>query len=80
MTIRIYADFNSQDERGRIDLHTRGSRRDLECLVDEIHPGLPVVLYFDDVEVDAVLEYDEELKRWFGVVPDWSAYRDLTEI
>ena len=78
--MRIYADFNSQDEHGRVDLHTAGSRRDLEVLKDQIHVGTPVVLYVDDVEVDALLEYDNELKRWFGVVPDWSSYREIPEL
>ena len=79
MTTRIYADFNSQDEHGRVDLHTAGSRRDLESLRNQICSGLPVVLYFDDVEVDAVLEYDPELMRWFGVVSDWSSYREIPD-
>ncbi len=77
MTIRIYADFNSQDEHGMVDLHTVGSRRDLDRLADQVRRGLPVVLYFDDVEVDAILEYDVERKRWVGVVPDWHGYRDI---
>jgi hypothetical protein len=75
--MRIYADFNSQDERGRVDLHTAGSRRDLERLASQLQPGLMVILYFDDIEVDAVLEYDEEYKRWFGIVSDWSCYRSV---
>lgn len=77
MAIRIYADFNAQDMDGRIDLHTVGSRQVLEPIMEHLYSGLPVVLYFDDVEVDAILEYDEDLKRWYGVVPDWSSYRDV---
>lgn len=43
--IRIYADFNSQDENGRIRLNTVGSLRDLETYKDIIHASMKVVLY-----------------------------------
>jgi hypothetical protein len=77
MKLRIYADFNSQDELGRVDLQTAGSRQDLECLKDYIRSELPVVLYFDDIEIDAILQYELETGRWYGRVQDWSSYRDL---
>jgi hypothetical protein len=77
VSIRIYADFNSRDELDRVDLGISRSRRELELLANQIHSGLPVVLFFDDVEVDAILEYDERDERWYGRVADWSAYRDV---
>ena len=76
MPIRIYADFNSQDERGRVWLDRAGSLPDLERYEDQLRPGLPVILYTepeDYVEVEGVLIYDEEhgvwLAAWAGSDP-----------
>ena len=71
--IRIYADFNSKDEQGRVVLKSVASLRDLEVHKDEIHVGMKVTLYMPDVEVDGVLVFD---RVWLGI-PDYSATRDL---
>jgi hypothetical protein len=76
MSIRIYADFNSRDEFGRVDLGVSRSQRDMIRLQDQIQPGMDVVLYFDDVEVDATLEHDRDEDRWYGRVLDWTTYRE----
>jgi hypothetical protein len=75
MTVRIYADFNDQDELGRVWLNTGTSLQDIERVRDLIRPGLPVVLYTDEndyVEVDAVLVYNDEHHVWLA---DWSGGR-----
>ncbi len=72
MTVRIYADFNNQDELGRVWLHSEGSLRDIRQQERLLRPGLPVILYSDEndyVEVDAVLVYDEQHHVWLA---DWS--------
>jgi hypothetical protein len=72
MTIRIFADFNDQDEQGRVLLHIGESLRDIEKHKQSIRPGLPVILYTDDddgLQVSAVLEYDADHQIW---VADWS--------
>jgi hypothetical protein len=69
MTVRIYADFNDQDELGRVWLNTGASLQDIERVQNCVHPGLPVVLYTDEsdyVEVQAVLVYDEEHQVWLA--------------
>ncbi len=76
MAIRIYADFNNQDEEGRVWLNTPGSLPDIERQKDLLHPGSSIVLYTDDndyIEVPAVLVYHEKYKVWLA---DWSRYRD----
>ena len=76
MTVRIYADFNDQDELGRVWLHTGTSLQDIKRQENYLRPGLPVLLYTDEndyVEVDAVLVYDEEHQVWLA---DWSSYHD----
>ncbi len=78
MSIRIYADFNTKDQMGRVDLGIYGSKNDIDRLQGILRPGLAVILYFDDIEVDATLVYEPEVDRWYGIVTDWSTYRDNT--
>ncbi len=74
MTIRTYVDFNTMmtDEEERVYINT-GINEDLEsCL----RPGLPIVLHDEEMEVEAVVEFDEEHKLWLAR-PNWSTRRDL---
>ncbi len=69
MTVRIYADFNDQDELGRVVLNVEGSLRDIERQHDVLRTGMSAVLYTDEndyVEVDAILLYDAEHGIWLG--------------
>lgn len=67
--LRIYADFNSCDELGRVQLNTVGSLRDVELHRGALVPGLKVVLYMtDELEVEATLVFDEIWMGW----PDWT--------
>jgi hypothetical protein len=75
MTVRIYADFNDQDELGRVWLNTGASLQEIGRAQNRVHPGLPVVLYTDEndyVEVEAVLVYDDEHHVWLA---DWSSHQ-----
>jgi hypothetical protein len=69
--IRIYADFNSQDEQGRVLLTTVGSRDDLKRHEHEIAEGTEVLLYMDDVELHGTLVFDDV---WMAV-PDFDTIR-----
>jgi hypothetical protein len=70
--IRIYADFDSKDDQGRVWLDTVGSLRDIEIHRGSLSEGTRVVLYVpDDFEVEAVLTFD---KAWRGI-PDLSTIR-----
>jgi hypothetical protein len=70
--IRIYADFNSSDEQGRVMLNTVGSRTDLEQHKDVIAEGMLVILYMPgDFEVSGTLVFEG---IWMGI-PDWSSIR-----
>lgn len=72
--MRIYVDFNTMmtDPEERVSINTT-VQKDLE---QRLHPGLRVVLYAEDLEVEASVEFDEEHKAWLGR-PDWSTSRDL---
>jgi len=70
--IRIYADFNSCDEQGRVFLNTVGSLRDIERQSDLVSVGEKVILYVpDDFEVVGELEFD---RVWLAV-PDWKTMK-----
>ncbi len=66
--------FNSMTEDGKCWCLLKA---DLERFKERLRDGLPVVLHMDDgyedIEVDATLEFDN---LWLGV-PDWSTIRYL---
>lgn len=73
--VRIYADFNSRDEHGRVCLNTSRSLADLQAEPNVIVNGMRVVLYMtDEFEVEGTLVFD---KIWMGV-PDWNTLRYVT--
>lgn len=64
--IRIFADFNNVDLKGRVRLNTAGSLRDMAEHKSELREGLEVILYTsDEFEVRGTLVYD--LGMWKGV-------------
>jgi len=72
--LRIYADFNSCDEEGRVCLHTVGSLRDIDAHRGELREGLRVLLYVpDEFEVEGTLVFD---RIWLAV-PDLTTLHHL---
>jgi hypothetical protein len=70
--IRIYADFNSRDERGRVRLSAAGSLKDIERHRTHLKEGLKVILYeTGEFEVEGTLTFDQ---IWLGV-PDFNTIR-----
>ena len=71
--IRIPVDFMtaSADKKGRVYINTRVEK----WVLDHLQPGLRVVLYEPDLEVEAVVEFDEKFQQWYGA-PDWSTRYD----
>jgi hypothetical protein len=45
-------------------------------VAQDLRPGLIVTLYDEEMEVDAVVEFDEQDRVWLGR-PHWSTRRDL---
>jgi hypothetical protein len=65
--IRIYADFNSCDEQGRVQLNTVGSLRDIKQCENVLEEGMRVLLYMtDEFEVYGTLVFEG---IWMGI-PD----------
>lgn len=91
MAIRIYADFQKLDDYGRAILTCVGTQRDLEVNNVSLHEGMHVVLYSDDyddyddygaaddIEVDAIIDYDPICSRWVAKY-DASAFRHSSDI
>jgi len=75
MAMRLYVDFNTMaidpKERVYINPHTQRG------LMQALHPGSVVTLYDEEMEVEAVVEFDEHDKAWLGQ-PNWSTRRDLS--
>jgi hypothetical protein len=80
MIFRIFADFNSiqQDEEGEwIPIGKEGSWQiDEYPFKSALKPGGRIRLFDTELQVDAVLGFDEINKYWFGR-PDWTTKRDL---
>ena len=81
MAVWIYVDFNTTAKFGpdRVYIGTDGALRQDQEFLKSLHPGTPVVLYDEEMEVEAFLErvtYREDFTAWVGR-PDWPALRDL---
>lgn len=72
--LRIPVDFNTMavDEQERVLINVVFN----EKIVNDLKPGLRVVLYDETLEVAATVEYDVDDRRWWAT-PDWSTSRDL---
>ncbi len=77
--IRLYVDFNTMmmDPLGRVTVAEIGSDRpdDQEAL-RVLKPDLPIVLYDETMEVEAVAVLDSAEGVWLAE-PDWSTRHDL---
>ena len=70
--IKIYADFNSCDEQGRVWLNTVGSLKDIKRYENVLEEGIQVLLYMmDEFEVYGTLVFEGV---WLGI-PDFSTIR-----
>ena len=72
--IRIYADFNHCDDRGRVLLDTVGSVADIKQHGKALVEGMVVLLYMEDeLEVQGTLVFDAVWRA----NPDFSTLRHL---
>ncbi len=87
MKPRIYVDFNTMmmDEEDRVYIAREareareGSEKNAQNLLKSLCPGALVVLFDEEMEVEAVVdvvEFGTDHKVWMGR-PDWSTRRDL---
>ena len=74
MEMRIYVDFNTitTDSKERVYINTQVQ----PALTNDLHPGLVVTLYDEEMEVEATVEFEEYDQAWLGQ-PNWATRRDL---
>ena len=74
MPTRIYVDFNTMtmDPQERVSVNIDMQQDLAACL----HPGLLVVLYDEEMEVEGTIEFDKEHQQWLAQ-PHWTTRHDL---
>jgi|ERR1051326_3938220 hypothetical protein len=85
---KVYADFQNTDPQGRIRLNCVGTIEDLSRQQIELHDGLHVTLYSDDVDkngqtdellADGVVSFSETEHCWVASI-DWSAIHHASDL
>ncbi len=74
MPMRIYVDFNTMtlDPQERVSINT-DFQHDLAA---HLQPGLSVVLYDEEMEVEGIVEFAREHQQWLAQ-PRWVTRHDL---
>ena len=74
MAMRLYVDFNTitTDAKARVYINTQVQ----PALAKALQPGLVVTLYDEEMEVEALVEFDAHDQAWLGH-PHWATRRDL---
>ena len=77
MPMRVYVDFNTMtlDPQERVSINT-----DLQQdLAAHLQPGLSVILYDEEMEVEGIVEFDGEHQQWLAQ-PHWVTRHDLSAL
>ncbi|MFN0110517.1 MAG: hypothetical protein ACKVZH_16805 [Blastocatellia bacterium] len=70
--VKLYVDFNSCDEQGRVCLNTIGSLESIKQYGETLENGMKVLLFMkDEFEVQGTLFFEG---IWLGI-PDFSTIR-----
>jgi hypothetical protein len=65
---RVFFDINTGTAEVGFILWYAESQHDLEAIGNDLHDGLRVLLYMpDELELEAVLCFDQELGYWRGI-------------
>lgn len=85
---KVYVDFHNADSQGRIRLNCVGTVEDLSQQQVELHDGLMLTLYSDDLDergasdellVDGVVSFSEQEHCWVAAI-DWAAIHHASDI
>ena|ERR1700733_1821846 len=84
---KVYADFHNADSEGRVRLNRNGTLEDLSRQQVELHEGLVLTLYSDDVDekgqldellVDGVVSFSAGEACWVATI-DWTAIHHASD-
>lgn len=71
LPIKIYADFNNADSKGRVRLNTEGTYRDLDKMNIKLQPGIEIILDDDGgLTTSGIVLFSEEERIWVAKI-DW---------
>lgn len=73
---RVYADFHSADEKGRLRLGCVGTLQDLSRQRIVLREGLHLTLYSEDLEVEGRVHFSADENTWVAAV-NWDAIREV---
>jgi hypothetical protein len=73
---KVFVDFHNMDTRGRLRLNCIGTVEDLAQQQIVLRDGVCLILYSEELEVEAVVEYSTDEHLWVAVI-DWSAIKDV---
>jgi hypothetical protein len=76
---RIFADFQNADSQGRLRLNCIGTIEDLSRQGTKLINGGNLLIYSEELEVDAVVSYSNEEKIWVASI-DWDKIREVAEV
>jgi hypothetical protein len=71
LNIKVYADFNNADNKGRIRLNTEGTYQDLRRNNIKFEPGLKILLDDDEgLVASGTVLFSEDENIWVAKI-DW---------
>jgi hypothetical protein len=76
---KVFADFQNTDEQGRLRLNCIGTIKDLSRQGTQLIPGGKLLIYSEELEADAVIEYSDQEKIWVAAI-DWEQIREAAEV
>jgi hypothetical protein len=76
---RVFADFQNADGQGRLRLNCIGTIEDLSRQGTQLIPGGKLLIYSEELEADAVIEYSDQEKIWVASI-DWEQIREVAEV
>lgn len=75
---RVFADFHNADEYGRLRLNCVGTIEDLNRQNIQLQENTQLILYSEELEVDATVQYSEQENIWVAKI-DWEQIREVDE-
>ena len=70
-SIKLFADFNNADKKGRVRVNTAGAENNLKRMNIKLKSGLEVLLDDDDgLATSGIVEFSDEENIWVARI-DW---------